>query len=652
MRHTIYFIAYWLLSYIVMAFDCCAFAIVPTLEETARGYRVTGGAYDALLDKSGTLISLVVNGAEFLAPDRKIIHTRDYLLRPINAAPFAKWFHPRLLTGKVQIQGNRLEAQGEGWSMAYTFEPDAIELEFDGQPAGVEHFCKGYPCGSIIISLRSDLHRVCDPLEQGDLGWPVTGKFEPGDYTVLATNGAAVVFEKAIEITHEVNPHTIPEAPHRVDVLVLYDQSVQSGPIKRRIAVKPKAELAQSIQMKITSPNPNHLFTEDVAVVFPIEVTAHYGHSLIGKVKFEGHNYVWKDRVVTAEVPIEISSNNTKTLVNLAIRPTQPGHYIGKVIVTDGKKPLCAKRVGFVFRPQDVVPVNPPKEFDQFWDDTMEQLSKIPLEMTLVEQFDKETPKGKVFLVKYRSWENRWAWAWLYEPKESDRVAAAVRCPAVSNWQPGFAQMAGGDLRIDVAVHGGDITQRPAKSDFDYMNDGITSRDNAKLRYSYCCLARCYDIIAQHRLCNGTVNVVGASLGAGMSLVLAGLRPASSVKGTAMAMCRIDWTVLGLTKWGPHAPSGSDLKQVAEVIRYYDPACFVHRIQAPLKLHLGLFDFCGPVEGILTAINTLPIDSPCHMVIDPYGGHFTLDIRGREGAEHAVKVPHWLGTEKDNKLTQ
>ena len=82
---------------------------------------------------------------------------------------------------------------------------------------------------------------------------------------------------------------------------------------------------------------------------------------------------------------------------------------------------------------------------------------------------------------------------------------------------------------------------------------------------------------------------------------------------------RIDWTILGLTTWGPRAPAGADPQKVAEVIRYFDPACFAHRIHAPINLYVGLFDFTGPVQGILTAINALPPGTPCRMVIDPYG---------------------------------
>jgi len=293
--------------------------------------------------------------------------------------------------------------------------------------------------------------------------------------------------------------------------------------------------------------------------------------------------------------------------------------------------------------------VKPPEGFDEFWQKTLAELEKIPLDLTLTEQPEKETAAGKVYLAKFRAWEGRWAWAWLSEPKKDEKADAVVQCPAVSVYQPGVAQPASGGLAIFAAVHGGDITTYPAKSDFDYMNGGITDRETAMLRYSYTCLVRCHDIIRQHRLCNGTVHVRGSSQGGGLSFVLAGLRPVASVTANTVALMRIDWTVLGLTTWGPRVPAGADARQVAEVLRYFDPPCFAHRIHAPVKLYVGLFDFTGPVEGILTAINALPAGTACQMVVDPYGGHFTVNYAGRD-AGNAPQVPRWLGTDAENKL--
>ena len=71
-------------------------------------------------------------------------------------------------------------------------------------------------------------------------------------------------------------------------------------------------------------------------------------------------------------------------------------------------------------------------EDDKFWDDTLRELEKIPLDLTLEERKDLESDKGRVFKVKYRSWGGRWAWAWLYEPKAEKKVAGQVMLTSCS----------------------------------------------------------------------------------------------------------------------------------------------------------------------------------------------------------------------------
>ena len=97
---------------------------------------------------------------------------------------------------------------------------------------------------------------------------------------------------------------------------------------------------------------------------------------------------------------------------------------------------------------------------------------------------------------------------------------------------------------------------------------------------------------------------------------------------------------------------GADPAQVAEVVRYFDPACFAHRIRAPLTLGFGLFDFCAPAEGIFSAINALPPTTRCQSFVDPYGGHFTYNHALLQDAAQGITVPRWLGTDADNKMNR
>ena len=64
--------SYVLLAWAAVTLNVAAFGDVPVVETTVGGYRIVGKSYAATLDKSGTLTSLVVIDAEFLADDRKI----------------------------------------------------------------------------------------------------------------------------------------------------------------------------------------------------------------------------------------------------------------------------------------------------------------------------------------------------------------------------------------------------------------------------------------------------------------------------------------------------------------------------------------------------------------------------------------------------
>jgi cephalosporin-C deacetylase-like acetyl esterase len=643
-----------------------AFSAAQITELPDKGYSITTANYSAACDATGMLTSIKVGGVEFLSPPLKApgVISPPAILPTVYASEMNYWQFPISFTGPVTREGNSLLAQNKGWWVRYTFTDASIDLEAGGEPAGLgsksvtvpqPYPFLVYPEACLTFLLSNTLDRFADPLAQGDLGWSTSSRPEPGDYLVTASNGAALVFENASWPYHVEHPG-FDNPPHRMDAVAFSDRpnepQAAGTSIKRKILVFPHPDLERSIEMKIISPNPDHIFSHAKEVVFPVEVTVHYGQSFKGFLRFEGNNYVWTQDKVTGEVPVDLTPDHPTQKINLVIRPAKPGHIVGKILATDGTTIFNGKRIGFVFNPEQIPPVVPPKDFDAFWDDTMKELDKIPLDLTLTEQKDKETALGKVYMVKYRSWGGRWAWAWLYEPKTTAKIDATVQCPAVSVYQPEQPVPADGAFRIEAAIHGGDLKDYPAKPDFDYMNDGLKSRDTVMLRYSYCCLARCYDIIKSRPLCNGNVHVTGGSQGGGLSFVLGGLRPVTDIAATNIALCRIDWTVLGYASWGPHAPAGANPADTAEIIRYYDPACFMHRIHAPLILFVGLFDFCGPVQGIFTGINDLPKDTVCKVVIDPYGGHFTSNFDGRRDASKVVPIPHWQGTDADNKLNR
>ena len=623
-----------------------------SIARDGEGYCVTTDVYAARVDATGTLFSLVIAGQEFMAPATESARQDRRVIPAVFACPMNQFYLPAPMPGAPAREGDVIRSEGNGWKLGYSFGTNTIDVTYSGQPEGTHGFRAGYPPTELCLSLAHDLARSCDTESQGEFGWPCSRATEPGNFAVLASNGAGFVAQDVCRLQAVKDPGSLRAAPNRLDLLVFstYDQTPQ--PITHRLTLFRKADLAHALVMEIVSPNPGHLFPGADQVVFPVKVRVLYGHTLHGGLAFDGAPYVWKKPPLQSAVPLELAPEQAERTVELTIKPPKAGHYTGKVSVTDGARPLYSQRVGFAFRPEQIPAAKPPPDFDAFWADTLAQLEKIPLDLTLEEQVDKATPAGKVFKAKYRSWGGRWAWAWLNVPKAATNVDGTIILPAVSVWQPPPPQSADGQLRISVAVHGGDLKDYPAKSNFDYMNTGIESRETYMLRYSYCCLARCFDILKARPECNGTIHARGGSQGAGLSLVLAGLRPVADARGAAIALCRIDWTILGYSEWGPRLPAEQDPQKIAAVVSYFDPANFAHRIHAPLRLAFGLFDFCAPAEGIFTAINALPPDTKCEVFVDPYGGHFTLNARGFDANEPGVTIPRWQGTAADNKLVR
>ena len=333
-----------------------------------KGFDVTTTAYQAKLDATGAMTSLVISGEEFFADERKLSVNGEFVEVPaVFASHHRSWTPTFLLTGPVTIEDKTLKTKGEGWELSYTFEESAFAVTFGGFPKGASYALnEGYPNGNLDFWMSPKLHRSVDALQQGDLGWPVKGNPEPGNYTFIAKNGAGVEFQNSFWIATYDDRRPNVQSTRRGDFLLFADMAKQPKLITRSIKIHPKVDLGRSVELSITSPNPDHLFPENRPIVFPVEITAYYGQSLKGKLRFEGHNYVFKDKKVTAEAPISIAAGAETLKVDFAIHPAEPGHYIGNIIVSDGEKDLYAKRIGFLYQPQKVTPVKPPAGFDEF----------------------------------------------------------------------------------------------------------------------------------------------------------------------------------------------------------------------------------------------------------------------------------------------
>ncbi len=148
-------------------------------------FTVTADIYTAQVDAGGGLTLLVISGVEFMGKPTPIDvrYTKAKRTLPtMYACDQNAWHTPYKMPGNVKLRDNVLHAEGNGWTREYTFLPDAIDLSFIGSPEGKRSFHSGYPTVDPVLSLSQDLDRATDPMNQGELGWPVNRPHEPGNY--------------------------------------------------------------------------------------------------------------------------------------------------------------------------------------------------------------------------------------------------------------------------------------------------------------------------------------------------------------------------------------------------------------------------------------------------------------------------------------
>lgn len=309
------------------------------IDKVTDHYVITTEVYTAQVAADGALSSLVIAGVEFMAPTTEIVSPGDgqkCTIRSIYACPMNNWYRPCKLPGAVELRDGVLHAAGNGWTLNYTFQRDAIEFSYSGTPEGCRwvnngtwdrSFRAGYPPSEIVLSFAPDLDRACDPQNQGEFGWPIKRNQEPGNFAILAKNGAGLIAEDASFFYNQpvlIDPRFITPAPHRLVLLEFNTFDPAPKPVTHRLKLFKKADLAHSLTMEITSPNPNHLFTGTNEVVFPVKVTALYGQTLHGKLVFDGSPFVWQTPKATGEVPLDLTPENPTATVQLPIRPPDP----------------------------------------------------------------------------------------------------------------------------------------------------------------------------------------------------------------------------------------------------------------------------------------------------------------------------------------
>ncbi len=311
----------------------------------------------------------------------------------------------------------------------------------------------------------------------------------------------------------------------------------------------------------------------------------------------------------------------------------------------DGKSYSTTKTIGF--DPEKLEPTTPmPKDFDEFWNAGLEQLSKVKLNPTMELLPERCTDKVNSYLVSYGNINNTRMYGILTVPKAEGKYPAILRLPGAGVHAIGgdVKNAAKGVIILELGIHGipvnfdaevyAALNRQPALRDYATLN--LDDRDAYYYRRVFLGCVKGVEYLLSLPECNGNVGTLGGSQGGLLSIVVSRLEP--RVKASAIyfpAFCDQEGYINGRAGGWPHTFKweANRTKQIIETQRYYDASNFARGLKAPVFYAFGYNDVtCAPTTTYAT-YNI--ITAPKQICVSPNTGHWLP-------SEHVTKMWDWI----------
>lgn len=306
----------------------------------------------------------------------------------------------------------------------------------------------------------------------------------------------------------------------------------------------------------------------------------------------------------------------------------QPGMYRLKVTAhVDGKEyvGMCTA----AFSPEKIQPTTiNPNDFDEFWQNTLAEARKTPLEAKRRLLPERCTEKVNVYEVSFQNIrQGSRTYGILCVPVKPGKYPALLRVPGagVRPYNGDIWTAEQGAITLEIGIHGVPVTM--PQSTYDDMFHGclngywdynMNDRDNCYYKRVFVGAVRSIDYIASLPEWNGTsLGVTGSSQGGMLSLVCAALDKRVTFYGAVhAAMCDHTASLKGVACGWPHYfyynPKNIDQKKV-ETSRYYDGVNFARRITCPGWFSFGYNDDVVPPTTAYATYNTVTAPKELHL---------------------------------------
>ena len=289
------------------------------------------------------------------------------------------------------------------------------------------------------------------------------------------------------------------------------------------------------------------------------------------------------------------------------------------------------------FAPEDIKPtIKEPKDFKKFWDKTINDSKKVPLDLKFTLLENRSTDSCNVYQVEYQGYEfkNR-AYGILTLPKKPGKYPAIIRFPGAGVHPLGAnTYMADKDvITLNLYIHPFPITWDISFYDslknsayINYRFYGVESKETYFFKRVISGCVRAVDVIYSLPQFDGeNLAAWGSSQGGGLSIITTALdKRIKMLVALCPAMCDYTGYLHNRAGGSPHFFSKENIdmfhnKEVLETLPYYDAVNFAKMITVPGYYSWGFNDVSTPPTSFYSAYNM--ITAPKETFIIPEGVH-------------------------------
>lgn len=287
--------------------------------------------------------------------------------------------------------------------------------------------------------------------------------------------------------------------------------------------------------------------------------------------------------------------------------------------------------------------------FDVFWQDTLDESRRQPLNPEFRPLADYPVPEVEVAKVSFDGWRGGRAVGWYLRPRRANGPLPALVCYHGYSGNKGHAHQhlvwalqGYAVLALDVRGQSGessDGNRYDGGHVSGWMTQGILSPEHYYYRGVYMDCVRAADLVATlPEVDAGRMGAIGVSQGGGLTLAAAALSGRFALALPDVPYLCHYRRALEIAQQGPYLELASYFRlypeheeQAFRTLSYFDNLNLASRIGCPLLMSVGLQDLVCPPSTVYGVFNHLSCDR--QMLIYPYhahevpGQHITEQIR-------------------------